>query len=88
MPYRADDMTVRFPNKTITHMDGEPNYDSINAVCMQLYGNAGTIPTGVGGGQHDHISLVMDPALYATLLATPYQAPNLPNHTPPGDSQR
>eukprot|EP00957_Ditylum_brightwellii_P188632 14360403-Ditylum_brightwellii.AAC.1 len=26
----------------------------------------------------------MDPALYATLSATPYQAPNLPNRTPPG----
>eukprot|EP00957_Ditylum_brightwellii_P047853 3634496-Ditylum_brightwellii.AAC.1 len=84
MPYKANDMKARFPNKTITQMDGEPNYDSINALCMQLYGNAGAIPTGLGGGRHNQIGLVMDPALYATLLAMPYQAPNLPNCTPPG----
>eukprot|EP00957_Ditylum_brightwellii_P116078 8855035-Ditylum_brightwellii.AAC.1 len=77
-------MTARFPNKTITRMDGELNYDSINALCVQLYGNAGAILTGLGGGQHGHTGLVMDPALYATLLAMLYQAPNLPNRTPPG----
>eukprot|EP00957_Ditylum_brightwellii_P048157 3655309-Ditylum_brightwellii.AAC.1 len=62
MPYKADDMNARFINKSITRMDGEPNYDSINSLCMQLYGNAGVIPKGVGGGRHGHIGLVMDPA--------------------------
>ena len=85
MPYKADDMTARFPNKTITRMDGEPNYDSINALCMQLYGNAGAIPTGLGGGGHGHIGLVMDPALYTTLSATGYVSPTAPNRTPPGN---
>eukprot|EP00957_Ditylum_brightwellii_P112177 8552806-Ditylum_brightwellii.AAC.1 len=84
MPYKADDMKARFPNKSITRMDGELNYDSINALCMQLYGNAGAVPTGLGGGQHCHISLVMDPALYTTLSAAVYLAPALPNRTPPG----
>eukprot|EP00957_Ditylum_brightwellii_P095778 7297290-Ditylum_brightwellii.AAC.1 len=63
-------MTARFPNKTITQMDREPNYDSINTLCMQLYVNAGAIPTGLGGGGHGHIGLMMDPALYTTLSAT------------------
>eukprot|EP00957_Ditylum_brightwellii_P112752 8595417-Ditylum_brightwellii.AAC.1 len=70
MPYKADGMTARFPNKTITRMDVEPNYDSINELCMQLYGNASAITTGLGGGGHGHIGHVMDPALYATLSAT------------------
>eukprot|EP00957_Ditylum_brightwellii_P081455 6196203-Ditylum_brightwellii.AAC.1 len=78
-------MKARFPNKTITRMDEEPNYDSTKTLCMQLYGNAGAIPTGLGGGRHGHIGLVMDPALYTTLLATLYQAPNLPNRTLPGN---
>eukprot|EP00957_Ditylum_brightwellii_P028471 2149980-Ditylum_brightwellii.AAC.1 len=65
-------------------MDGEPNYDSINALCIQLYGNAGAIPTGLGVGGHGHIGLVMDPALYATLSATQYIAPIMPTRTPPG----
>eukprot|EP00957_Ditylum_brightwellii_P117420 8955901-Ditylum_brightwellii.AAC.1 len=69
MPYKADDMKVRFPNKSITQLDGEPNYDSINALCMQLYSNAGTIPTGLSGERYGHIGLVMDPALYTTLSA-------------------
>eukprot|EP00957_Ditylum_brightwellii_P178510 13598145-Ditylum_brightwellii.AAC.1 len=77
-------MKARFPNKTITRMDGKPNYDSINVLYMQLYGNAVAILTGLGGGQHGHIGLVMDPALYTTLSAMEYQAPNLPNRTPPG----
>ena len=50
MPYKADDMKVMLPNKSITRLEWEPNYDSINALCMQLYGNAGTIPTGLGDG--------------------------------------
>eukprot|EP00957_Ditylum_brightwellii_P078525 5970737-Ditylum_brightwellii.AAC.1 len=65
-------------------MDGEPNYDSINALCMQLHGNAGAILTGLGGGRHSHIGLVMDPALYTILSAAVYLAPALPNRTPPG----
>eukprot|EP00957_Ditylum_brightwellii_P147723 11249298-Ditylum_brightwellii.AAC.1 len=84
MPYKADDIKARFPNKPITCMNGELNYDSINALCMQVYNNAGAITTGLGGGRHGHINLVMDPALYTTLSATVYLAPTLPNHTPPG----
>eukprot|EP00957_Ditylum_brightwellii_P079627 6055028-Ditylum_brightwellii.AAC.1 len=49
---------------------------------MQLYGNAGAIPTGRGGGQYGHIGLVMDPALNTTLSATVYLALTLPNHKP------
>eukprot|EP00957_Ditylum_brightwellii_P044009 3340070-Ditylum_brightwellii.AAC.1 len=84
MPHKADDIKARFPSKTITSMDGELNYDSINALYMQFYGNAGTIMTGLGGGQHGHIGLVMDPAYNATLLVTLYQDLNLPNHTSTG----
>eukprot|EP00957_Ditylum_brightwellii_P110795 8450583-Ditylum_brightwellii.AAC.1 len=51
---------------------------------MQLYGNAGAIPTGLGGGQHGHIGLVMDPALCTTMSATVYLAPTAPNRTSPG----
>eukprot|EP00957_Ditylum_brightwellii_P098978 7539913-Ditylum_brightwellii.AAC.1 len=51
---------------------------------MQLYSNAGANPTGLGGGQHGHIGLVMDPELYTTLSATVYLAPTVPNCTPPG----
>eukprot|EP00957_Ditylum_brightwellii_P054274 4111303-Ditylum_brightwellii.AAC.1 len=51
---------------------------------MQLYSNAGASLTGLGGRQHGHISLVMDPALYTVLSATVYLAPTLPNCTPPG----
>eukprot|EP00957_Ditylum_brightwellii_P133274 10162302-Ditylum_brightwellii.AAC.1 len=54
MPYKADDMKARFPNKSTTCFDGKPNYHSINAFCMQLYSNAGAIPTGLGGGRHGH----------------------------------
>eukprot|EP00957_Ditylum_brightwellii_P159314 12126849-Ditylum_brightwellii.AAC.1 len=51
---------------------------------MQLFGNTGAIPTGIGGGQHSHIGLVMVPALYTTLSAMGYLSPTTPNCTPPG----
>eukprot|EP00957_Ditylum_brightwellii_P152094 11580381-Ditylum_brightwellii.AAC.1 len=48
---------------------------------QQLYKNAATIPSSVGRGAHGHIGLVMEPALYSSLFATAYNAPNAPTRT-------
>ena len=49
---------------------------------MVLYGNAASLPTTLGGGQHGHIGIIMTPQLYTTLENTPYYSPPDPGITP------
>eukprot|EP00957_Ditylum_brightwellii_P054378 4120085-Ditylum_brightwellii.AAC.1 len=62
---------------------GEPDYKSINELKMQLYANAGTVSTTLGGGMHGHVGLIMDDALYQTVAGTTYTAPSKPMRTAP-----
>jgi hypothetical protein len=59
-------------------MIGEPTYENINEMVQNLYGNAATLATTLGGGAHGHIGAIMLDALYATLTIVPYNAPNDP----------
>ena len=63
-------------------IDGEPDYSSINTMMQLLYGNAASIPTTLGGGQHGHICIIMTPQLYTTLANTPYESPSDTGITP------
>jgi hypothetical protein len=47
-----------------------------------LYSNAASLATTSGGGAHGHIGIIMLPALYTTLTATPYTAPLDPGVLP------
>ena len=60
----VDDIISKFPIKTLPKIDGEPTYESINAIMQMLYANAATSSTTMGGGTHGHIWLIMKPALY------------------------
>ena len=68
--------------KTMPKIDGEPDYGNINMMMQLLYGNAASLPTTLGGGQHGHIGIIMTPQLYTTLANTPYESPNYPGITP------
>ena len=72
----VDDIVAKFPLKTLPRIDGEPTYESINAMMQMLYANAATLSTTKGGGMHGHIGLIMKPELYTTLSAVPYDIPN------------
>eukprot|EP00957_Ditylum_brightwellii_P043311 3282636-Ditylum_brightwellii.AAC.1 len=48
---------------------------------QQLYENAATIPSSLGGGAHGRTGLVMEPTLYSSLSATAYNAPSAPTRT-------
>jgi hypothetical protein len=74
----VDAIVAKFPNKTLPKIEGEPNYESINEMVQQLYGNAATLATTLGGGAHGHVGIIMLQPLYATLTATPYIAPAEP----------
>eukprot|EP00957_Ditylum_brightwellii_P167721 12768437-Ditylum_brightwellii.AAC.1 len=48
---------------------------------QQLYKNAATIPSSLGGGVHGHIRLMIEPTLNSSLSATEYNAPSAPTRT-------
>jgi hypothetical protein len=83
MGLSSDDIVAKFPNKILPIIDDEPDYGTINNMVQLLYGNAASLPTSLGGGQHGHIGLIMTPLLYTTLSPTPYTAPNDPGTSPP-----
>jgi uncharacterized protein (DUF433 family) len=70
MGLSVDDIVAKFPTKTIPTISGEPDYASINNMVQLMYGNAASLPTTLGGGQHGHVGLIMTPILYATLSDT------------------
>ena len=57
--YTPDEIKAKFPHPSLQRVEGEPDYASINAIMQQLYKNAATIPSSLGGGAHGHIGLVM-----------------------------
>jgi hypothetical protein len=66
----VDNIIAKFPTKTIPTTQGGPNYTSISNMVQTLCGNAASLPTMLGGGQHGHVGLFMTPILYATLSNT------------------
>eukprot|EP00957_Ditylum_brightwellii_P112631 8585723-Ditylum_brightwellii.AAC.1 len=73
-----DEIKAKFPHPTLQQVEREPDYAAINTIMQQLYKNAATIPSSLGGGVHGHIRLVMEPMLYSSLFATAYNAPSAP----------
>eukprot|EP00957_Ditylum_brightwellii_P122598 9349410-Ditylum_brightwellii.AAC.1 len=59
--YTPDEMKAKFPHPSLQRVKGEPDYAPINAIMQQLYKNAATIQSSLGGGAHGHIGLVMEP---------------------------
>eukprot|EP00957_Ditylum_brightwellii_P156780 11932736-Ditylum_brightwellii.AAC.1 len=79
--YTPDKIKAKFPHPTLQRIEGEPDYAEINTLMQQLYKNAATIPSSLGGGAHGHIGLVMEPILYSSLSATACNAPSEPTRT-------
>jgi hypothetical protein len=81
MGLSIDDILAKFPAKTTPHMQGEPNYASINDMVQILYSNTASLTTTFGG-KHSHIGCIMTPILYATLSNTPYDNLDDPGQIP------
>jgi len=82
MALSADDIVAKFPVKTLPIIQGAPDYETISSMMQALYGNAASLSTTSGGGAHGHIGLIMTPALYLTLTATPFVSPPDPGILP------
>ena len=77
-----DDIAGKFPIKTIPSIDGEPTYATIHTLLQLLYTNAASVPSSLGGVNHGHLGLIMNPTRYATLSDTSYVVPPDPGLTP------
>ena len=82
MVISVDEVVAKFLMKTMPKIDGEPDYGNINMMMQLLYGNAASLPTTLGGGQHGHIGIIMTQQLYTTLANTPYKSPPDPGIKP------
>jgi hypothetical protein len=80
MGLSVDNIVAKFPTKNIPPISGEPDYASISSMVQTMYGNAASLPTTLGGGQHGHVGLIMTPILYATLSDTNYESPDNPGN--------
>ena len=51
---------------------GEPNYESIAALHLQLNANTASVQSHLGNGVLGLLYFTVSPAVYATLLAVPF----------------
>ena len=82
MSLLVESIIAKFPIKSLPVITGNPNYALINNMMQDLYTNAASLPTTLGGGQHGHIGIVVAPFLYATISAVPYNQPADPGPKP------
>ena len=83
-----------FEYKVLNKIHDEPTYDSLKTIKDQLKANAGAVNSDLGGGEHGHLGLVLQPEEYARVSNTPYVRPehpgelNIPLGTPQHESHR
>jgi len=71
--------TFPFPHATVTPIIGRPDPLSLGILQGELYANAISVPTELGGGSYGHLALVMPAAEYVTMDgAIAYIAPAHP----------
>ena len=75
--------TFNFPHDPLTPLDPqhEPTPTSARLLRRELYANARSVPTTLGGGDHGHLGLVMGEEAYAELSngGVTYDFPDKPN---------
>lgn len=77
-----DSIVEGFPFPTVQPIIGEPNYESIAALHLQLNANAASVQSHLGNGVLGLLYLTVSPAVYATLSAVPFVPPPNPGPSP------
>ena len=73
-----DYKSLFFPVPVLTKIHGKPTYKTLYTLRNELQASAQSMRTTLGGGQNGHLGLVMTPAEYVSINATPYVCPSLP----------
>ena len=95
MTSKPEDICSKSPFKKITKCEGVIDYKTIRKILGKIQANVSTIQSELGGGQHDLLSLEMQPITYQTvigkdfeLLVRPPQAPPVPTNTYAAETTR
>ena len=73
-----DYATTYFTHHPLNIIHGEPTYDTLKKLKKQLKSNAQAVPSTLGGGDNGLLGLVLTPAEYASVNATPFVIPVRP----------
>jgi hypothetical protein len=73
---------LTFPHPDLTIIVGKPTYATVRKLQKELYANARTIPSTLGGGHNGHLALVMTDAEYLVISAVNYDEPVHPGAQP------
>jgi hypothetical protein len=86
MKYAAvEDVMASFPHPVLPTVQGEPDYQTIQATRKFLQANSRAIDTHLGGGTLGHLGLIISDASYAMIAPTTDAGPKLwATPQPPG----
>jgi ribosomal protein S17E len=82
MPTDVEKVVDGFPHPIIAPITGVPNYESINALNLQLNANAASVQSNLGDGLLGLLYLTITSAEYNALSATEFIPPKNPGATP------
>ena len=67
-----------FTHEDCTKIHGEPTFQSLKLLSLELKTNARSVHSNLGGRSHGHLGIVLTPAQYALISATPFVIPAYP----------
>ena len=74
---------TKFPHPVLTKLNGKPSAEGIRVIKRELFANASSVGTTLGGGNYGFLGLIMDPVAYAALPHTvPFVVPVHPGDHP------
>ena len=77
-PNAVDYKTTCFEHPELTKIHGEPTFEKLKVVEDELKANAQSVYSPLGGGQHGHLGLVIEPFQYTTVSRVPFVVPPAP----------
>ena len=79
-PGVVDYIKTHFEYPELTKVHKSPTYDTLKKIKDELKTNASRVTSDLGGGGHGHLGLLLTPAEYALVSATPYVRPVHPEN--------
>ena len=71
-----------FPYESLTSIAGKPTSTTFKLLQRQLFTNARSVPSARGGGNHDHLAILITSAEYLARVGIPFTTPVHPGPPP------
>ena len=81
MGVRAD-IREEVRKETVTKINGQPTNHDLTILEREMIAILANIPTTLGGGNHGHAGILMDPARYLAIAGVPFNNPANPGNYP------